>query len=138
MVTRAAVAKRLGVSIATVRRMEGNELHPWTDDRGVHQFDAAEIEQLAQADRETPWRAVDPVIESELRAARNRADQLEAELTEAQRALQTSAAQIVQLRSRAEEMRGTAIEALELVGVVLGGETPYEIHHLLRALQRQA
>jgi hypothetical protein len=28
MLTRASVAKRLGRSIATVRRMEGNELHP--------------------------------------------------------------------------------------------------------------
>ncbi len=51
MLTRSAVAKRLGKSIATVRRMEGVELHPVRDERGVNLFDPAEVEQVAQAQR---------------------------------------------------------------------------------------
>jgi hypothetical protein len=45
------VAKRLGKSIATVRRMEGVELHPMRDTRGVNRFDPDEVERLAQAER---------------------------------------------------------------------------------------
>ncbi len=51
MLTRSAVAKRLGKSIATVRRMEGIELHPTRDERGVNPFDPAEVEQVAQTQR---------------------------------------------------------------------------------------
>jgi hypothetical protein len=48
MLTRGQVAKRLGKSIATVRRMEGNELHPERDQRGVLQFDVEEVERLVR------------------------------------------------------------------------------------------
>jgi hypothetical protein len=44
---RAQVAKRLGKSVATVRRLEGIELFPTLDEDGTHQFDAAEVEALA-------------------------------------------------------------------------------------------
>lgn len=44
--TRSHVAKRLGVSIATVRRMEGRDLHPTLDQRGIRYFAVAEIETL--------------------------------------------------------------------------------------------
>jgi hypothetical protein len=47
MLTRAQVARRLGKSIATVRRLEGEQLHPTRDAAGIHQFDAAEVERLA-------------------------------------------------------------------------------------------
>src|SRR5690349_13236282 len=47
MLTRAQVAKRLGKSIATVRRLEGHALHPTRDERGIHRFDRAEVDQLA-------------------------------------------------------------------------------------------
>jgi len=42
----------LGKSIASVRRMEGVELHPVRDERGVHRFDPVEVDQVAglQAD----------------------------------------------------------------------------------------
>lgn len=41
--TRSEVAHHLGVSITTVRRMEGHQLHPSTDARGVHVFERAEV-----------------------------------------------------------------------------------------------
>jgi hypothetical protein len=44
MLTRAGVARRLRKSIATVRRMEGAELHPEVDDAGVHWFHVEEVD----------------------------------------------------------------------------------------------
>lgn len=46
--TRAAVAKRLHISVASVRRLEANGiLTPYTDDAGVHLFDIGQVEQVA-------------------------------------------------------------------------------------------
>src|SRR6478752_2791194 len=50
--TRQQVAKRLGKSLATVRRLEGGRLNPLQDARGVHHFDPDEVEALAR-DMET-------------------------------------------------------------------------------------
>jgi len=47
--TRQQVAKRLGKSLATVRRLEGVRLNPIRDARGVYQFDPDEVEALAEA-----------------------------------------------------------------------------------------
>jgi hypothetical protein len=49
MLTRAQVARRLGKSIATVRRLEGSQLHPRRDASGVFRFDEAEVSRLAAA-----------------------------------------------------------------------------------------
>lgn len=46
--TRTQVARRLGKSLATVRRIEGVLLHPTQDARGVHRFDSGEVEALAR------------------------------------------------------------------------------------------
>ena len=46
MLTRGQVARRLGKSIATVRRMEGNQLHPARDAHGVLRFAAEDVERL--------------------------------------------------------------------------------------------
>jgi len=48
MLTRSGVAKRIRKSLATVRRMEGNELHPEVDENGVHWFDEDEVDQVAR------------------------------------------------------------------------------------------
>lgn len=48
MLTRGQVAKRLGKSVATVRRLEGRELHPRRDAKGVLRFDPDEVEAVAQ------------------------------------------------------------------------------------------
>lgn len=44
MLTRSGVTKRIGRSIATVRRMEGRSLHPTQDADGVHWFEPREVE----------------------------------------------------------------------------------------------
>ncbi len=42
--TRAEVARRLGVSRTTLRRLEGKSLHPVEGPRGVHFFEAREVD----------------------------------------------------------------------------------------------
>lgn len=46
MLTRRAVAARLGISTSSVRRLEWSDLHPELDERGVWRFDAAEVERI--------------------------------------------------------------------------------------------
>jgi hypothetical protein len=46
--TRAEVAARLGVSPTSVRRMEFDQLHPVSDDRGVWRFDPAELDAVSR------------------------------------------------------------------------------------------
>jgi transcriptional regulator with XRE-family HTH domain len=46
--TRAQVAERLGVSVSTVRRYEGDKLHPTIGDDGVRTFAASDVERLAR------------------------------------------------------------------------------------------
>ena len=43
---RAEVAKRLGISKSTVRRLEGVELFPLIDHQGIRYFDAGRVEEL--------------------------------------------------------------------------------------------
>jgi hypothetical protein len=60
MLTRSQVARRLGKSLATVRRLEGSSLHPSRDDNGVHWFDESEVQRLAdnrRTTRRSPGRA---------------------------------------------------------------------------------
>lgn len=47
--TRAQVATRLGVSVSTVRRYEGDRLQPRIDDEGVRWFDEKDVAALAAA-----------------------------------------------------------------------------------------
>ena len=54
MLKRSHVAKRLGRSLATVRRLEGVELHPIIDGDGVHLFDEAEVDEVARRGRRGP------------------------------------------------------------------------------------
>jgi len=48
MITRAEVARRIGKSIATVRRLEGVVLYPEVSRNGVHLFDELEVERLRE------------------------------------------------------------------------------------------
>ncbi len=63
--TRDDVAKRLGVSVSTVRRLEGTKLHPLIDDNGVRRFRASDVERYAQeleAEQRTPRNAAQAVV----------------------------------------------------------------------------
>jgi hypothetical protein len=52
MMTRGQVAKRIGKSIATVRRLEGSKLHPTRDANGFLRFDPNEVDRVARALRQ--------------------------------------------------------------------------------------
>lgn len=63
--TRDDVAKRLDVSISTVRRLEGTRLHPLIDGKGVHRFKASDVERLAkemEAEQRSPRNAQQAVV----------------------------------------------------------------------------
>jgi hypothetical protein len=53
MLTRIQVARRLGKSLSTVRRLEGTQLHPQVDHAGVHRFDQTEVDQMAAKIRQS-------------------------------------------------------------------------------------
>lgn len=139
MLTRAGVAKRLKRSIATVRRMEGRELHPWTDSRGVHQFDGGEVEQVARAEHDRDPHGDElaaSLADANEGDARRRVERLGLELNEAREACRVASERSAELESQNRELRTTAIEALEMVEVVLGSGTPYEVRHCLCDLRR--
>jgi len=46
LLTRGQVARRLGTSLSTVRRMEGEQLKPIIGPRGVHYFEETEIQAV--------------------------------------------------------------------------------------------
>jgi DNA-binding transcriptional MerR regulator len=63
--TRDDVAKRLDVSISTVRRFEGTRLQPLIDEKGVRRFKASDVERLAkemQAEQRSPRNAQRAVV----------------------------------------------------------------------------
>ena len=63
--TRDDVAKRLDVSISTVRRLEGTRLHPSIDDKSVRRFKASDVERLAkelEAEQRSPRNAQQAVV----------------------------------------------------------------------------
>ena len=61
--TRDDVARRLDVSVSTVRRFEGTRLHPTIDANSVRRFKASDVQRLAKelgpsgrrATRSRPW-----------------------------------------------------------------------------------
>lgn len=52
--TRSQVATALGMSVSSVRRLEGDKLHPDVDDAGVRRFDVDEVMALARQLRPLP------------------------------------------------------------------------------------
>ncbi|HEY4181994.1 MAG TPA: hypothetical protein VGM90_34360 [Kofleriaceae bacterium] len=63
--TRDDVAKRLGVSISTVRRLEGSRLHPLIDEKSVRRFKASDVERVAkelEAEQRSPRNAQQAVV----------------------------------------------------------------------------
>jgi len=142
MLTRAGVAKRLGRSLATVRRMEGTELHPSVDDRGVHRFDPDEVDAFTARGSDQPAQA--PVFEHDqspreaaiaLQAANARISELKQRCDAFEADAQRLAILAERAQHRACELRGTAVEALDLVETLLGRDTPYAVRSVLRNLR---
>ncbi len=123
MLTRSGVAKRLGKSIATVRRMEGVELHPTLGADGVHQFDSAEVDDVARRKRgPSPHRIADLTARGlitddvEPTEAEKRVAELESELARERKA---HAAALAEFQQQAgEKEKEAAAEARELAGLL--------------------
>jgi len=76
LLTRTQVAKRLGISTSSVRRLEWDRLQPEVDDRGVHRFDPAEVDALATPRAREPARprSVNPEARERSRRGKLAAD----------------------------------------------------------------
>lgn len=48
LLTRAQVAKSLNLSVSSVRRLEGDSLHPVVDEQGIRRFELAEVQAIAR------------------------------------------------------------------------------------------
>ena len=68
--TRAEVARRLGVSVTTLRRMEGTRLHPTRRADGTHVFDETEVEAVLVTYRQVRSRTTRATAEDGAIAAR--------------------------------------------------------------------
>ncbi len=111
MLTRSQVARRLGRSLATVRRAEGKALHPTVDGRGVHQFDPVEVDALA--DRltgrfEEPHSAYafgrDDHLEAREEEDAREVNELRARVAELEDAVRTTKHELERYRSHVEEV----------------------------------
>ena len=95
---RAQVARRLGKSVATVRRLQGVELFPTLDEDGTHHFDPAEVELLA-AKMDRGLRPHSPWLRAEI------AHRAEEEADE-----RAHAARLAQQRAEADAFHGSLAE----------------------------
>jgi len=110
------------------------------DERGIHRFDPAEVEEIAKRDSEHLGRLDAPpaVVEREaLVAVEARIGSLNLRLRAADSELQRSVERVRQAERRGDEFRSTAIQALEIVAAVLGPETPDAVHAAIRRLERR-
>ena len=144
MLTRSQVARRLGKSIATVRRMEGNELNPWKDDAGIHRFDPEEVEGAAA----TPRPRFSPPSTDESADNAEMLEELQSELAEAhdqirdlRRQLETAQARRRQLHAvvaENEQLRDALELSVKCIVEQLGPNTPRSLlacaERLIRSL----
>jgi uncharacterized protein YlxW (UPF0749 family) len=123
MLTRSQVARRLGRSLATVRRAEGKALHPTVDGRGVHRFDASEVDALAARLLETGVlensHDEDEYLEPTQRATREddtarKVNELRARVAELEEAVRTAKRELEQYRTHVEEVMDEVADAAVL------------------------
>ncbi len=123
MLTRAGVAKRLGKCVATVRRMEGVELHPTKNHRGVNLFDPDEVEEVARSKPSpSPYRMQDltarGIVEQddrrELKARHNaQIEEYEEQLEDVHVELERTQQQVRRIQEEAERDRKIRQEEAE-------------------------
>jgi hypothetical protein len=104
--TRGQVARYLGKSIATVRRIEGRHLHPHRDARGIFQFQPGEVRELREA-----------LNRGELRLTRINFTRDRAPST-SNRPVAPAADPLVSVRRQLSELRAVARDAVELFYLV--------------------
>ena len=70
LLTRTEAAKALDMSVATLRRREGKQIHPVMSPLGEHLFRASDVERLARSGAAAPKSVVPQTPQSILKAAR--------------------------------------------------------------------
>ncbi len=107
MLTRGQVAKRLGKSVATVRRMEGTRLHPTISERGVRYFEEDEVDavaaQIQECGRALPQGAADGIANDDDRPTEEELDDLRHQLETAEMHAQSLKASLTRETERAEQ-----------------------------------
>jgi hypothetical protein len=142
MLTRAQVAARLGKSIATVRRMEGIELHPRKGTDGVHRFNPVEVATVARAPRGSQWPISNRTPDTD--DDEQPGDEAFAERDDQIRALERKlAAAQVELRGARRllaenaELREALMLALDCIVEQLGPKPPRDVLELVNVLTMQ-
>ncbi len=105
--TRAQVASRLGISISTVRRFEGERLHPQIGPEDVRLFDAGEVAALAAelANEPRARRLRNAAADPGGKPAPRSADELAAQVFERLEQRQTLAEIVIGVRVAPERVR---------------------------------
>lgn len=123
--------------------MEGVDLHPWVDERGVHRFDPNEVEALASGESNScsapqigEAQATSDAATNALNAANARVSELERRCAALEADVERLTASAQREQRQVSELRGTAIEALGMVETLLGPDTPYAVRSVLRDLRR--
>jgi len=119
LLTRGEVARRLGLSLSTVRRMEGVQLKPIVGERGVRYFEETEIQTVLVRGRRTrvpdDERADGALAAAALALFRDGADVV-AVVTE----LRETPAKIEELFEHWRRMQGTVLLDAKILAVLAG------------------
>jgi Tfp pilus assembly protein FimV len=136
LLTRGQVAQRLGLSLSSVRRMEGVQLKPIVGERGVRYFEETEIQTVLVRVRRTRVpdddRANGALAAAAFTLFRNGADVV-AVVTE----LREAPAKIEELFERWKRLRGTILldaKSLAALAGALGTSNPTDESALLAAV----
>jgi transcriptional regulator with XRE-family HTH domain len=110
--TRAQVAARLGISISTVRRFEGERLHPQIGPEDVRLFDAGEVAALAAelANEPRARRLRNAAADPGGKPAPRSADELAAQVFERLEQRQTLAEIVIGVRIAPERVRALYVQ----------------------------
>lgn len=143
--TRVQVAKSIGRSISTVRRLEGHVLHPVPDGRGVNRFDEAEVAELAElmirtgrtppAEPEVWWDNLDAEGPRLCDEHRQLTEELEREVSEQRRHRERAERRLVEAERRRERLETVVARGI----VALASRFPEvagDAARLLRGLER--
>lgn len=131
MLTRSGVAKRLGKSLATVRRMEGAELHPTRGSNGVHLFDPDEVDAVARGETVDRSRRISDLV---VRGHIEESDAQTGSDTESDRRIARLEAEI----SRQREEHATDMKRLRQEGLKRESREAAERDHVVHAAKAQA
>jgi hypothetical protein len=136
LLTRSQVARRLGLSLSTVRRMEGAQLNPIVGERGVRYFEETEIQAVFVRVRRTRV-PEDERVDGTLAAAAFRLFRNGADVIAVVEELRESPEKVERLFDHWKRLRGTVVldaKSCAVLASELGASVPGDEHALLSAV----